>query len=406
MGKTKPYFCSVKKSVSIIGGGPAALILAALLDCKKFKVTVYEKNKTLGRKFLVAGKGGFNLTHSEPIAELIARYTPPHFLEKSLLDFDNDDFRKWINSIGIPTYIGSSKRVYPESGIKPITVLNAILDVLDKQGVAIQYQQTWTGWTSNDEIVFNGNKAIKSDYTIFAMGGGSWKVTGSDGFWLDLFERESIPIVPFQSSNCAYRVNWPEDFISEHEGSPLKNIAISCLNKRQKGEAVITRFGLEGNAIYALSPQIREELERLQKATIFLDMKPTLRYEDLLDKIKKSTFKKTSETLQKEVKLSLAHVGLLKKYLSKETYLNPELLAQNIKKLSIEITGSALLNDAISTTGGIQLNAVDENFQLNVKKSNYCIGEMLDWDAPTGGYLLQACFSMGMHLARHLNKVP
>ncbi|WP_338648344.1 TIGR03862 family flavoprotein [Flavobacterium sp. KS-LB2] len=395
----------MKKLVSIIGGGPAALILAALLDCQKFKVTIYEKNKTLGRKFLVAGKGGFNLTHSEPIAELIARYTPPHFLEKALLDFDNNDFRKWIDTIGIPTYIGSSKRVYPESGIKPITVLNAILDVLDKQGVAIQYQHTWKGWTSNHNIIFNTDTAIKSDYTIFAMGGGSWKVTGSDGTWLDLFERESIPIVPFQSSNCAYRVNWPEDFILEHEGSPLKNIAISCLNKRQKGEAVITRFGLEGNAIYALSPQIRKELENQQIATVFLDLKPTLRYDDLLQKIKKSTFKKTSETLQKEVKLSAAQIGLLKKYLSKETYLNPELLAQNIKKLSIEITGSALLNDAISTTGGIQLDVVDENFQLKNKKSNYCIGEMLDWDAPTGGYLLQACFSMGMHLARHLNSV-
>jgi uncharacterized flavoprotein (TIGR03862 family) len=396
----------VKKSVSIIGGGPTALILAALLDCEKFKVTIYEKNKTLGRKFLVAGKGGFNLTHSEPIGELIARYTPPHFLEKALLDFDNNDFRHWIDSIGIPTYIGSSKRVYPESGIKPITVLNAILNVLDKQGVAIQYQHTWKGWTNENEIIFNTYTTIKSDYTIFAMGGGSWKVTGSDGSWLDLFERESIPIVPFQSSNCAYRVDWPEDFILEHEGSPLKNIAISCLNKRQKGEAVITRFGLEGNAIYALSPQIREELENHQKATISLDLKPTLRFEDLLDKIRKSTFKKTSETLQKEVKLSPAQIGLLKKYLSKETYLNPELLAKNIKNLSVEITGTGILNDAISTTGGIQLSAVDENFQLKNKKSNYCIGEMLDWDAPTGGYLLQACFSMGMHLARHLNKVP
>ena len=395
----------MKKSVSIIGGGPAALILAALLDCEKFKVTVYEKNKTLGRKFLVAGKGGFNLTHSEPIAELIARYTPPHFLEKALLDFDNTDFRNWMDSIGIPTYIGSSNRVYPESGIKPITVLNAILDVLNKQGVTILYQHTWTGWTSNNNLVFNTETVIKSDYTIFALGGGSWKVTGSDGGWLDLFEKENVPIVPFQSSNCAYRVNWPEDFMEAFEGIPLKNIAISCLNKRQKGEAVITRFGLEGNAIYALSPQIREELDRQHQATLFLDLKPTSRYEDLLDKIRKSTFKKTSETLLKDVKLSLVQVGLLKKYLNKETYLNPELLAHHIKNLAILVTGSGLLNDAISTIGGLQLEAVDENFQLKNKKQQYCIGEMLDWDAPTGGYLLQACFSMGMHLARHLNSL-
>ncbi|MFV8325952.1 NAD(P)/FAD-dependent oxidoreductase [Flavobacterium sp. ZS1P14] len=395
----------MKKSVSIIGGGPAALLLAALLDCEKFKVTIYEKNKTLGRKFLVAGKGGFNLTHSEPVAELIARYTPSHFLQEALLDFDNQDFRKWINTIGIPTFIGSSKRVYPESGIKPIGVLNAILKVLHKQGVHIQYNYTWTGWISNDDPVFNTDTAIKSDYTIFALGGGSWKVTGSDGSWLDLFKTKDIAIVPFQSSNCAYRVNWPKDFIVEHEGSPLKNIAISCLNKSQKGEAVITRFGLEGNAIYALSPQIRKELDRQQKATIYLDLKPALSYDDLHQKIKKSSLKKTSEKLQKEIKLSTAQIGLLKKYLSKETYLNPELLAQNIKKLSIEITGCALLNDAISTTGGVQLDAVDKNFQLKKMKHHYCIGEMLDWDAPTGGYLLQACFSMGMHLARHLNSI-
>ena len=395
----------MKKSVSIIGGGPAALILAALLDYEKFDVTIYEKNKSLGRKFLVAGKGGFNLTHSEPITELIARYIPPHFLEKALLEFDNTDFRNWMNTIGIPTFIGSSKRVYPESGIKPITVLNAILEVLEKQGVAIQYQHTWMGWTSDNYLIFNTDTIIKSDYTIFAMGGGSWKVTGSDGSWLDLFERENVPIIPFQSSNCAYRVNWPEDFILEHEGTPLKNIAISCLKKRQKGEAVITRFGLEGNAIYALSPQIREELERKQQATVFLDMKPSWNHDDLLGKIRKSTFKKTSETLLKEVKLSPAQVGLLKKYLNKETYLNPELLAYHIKNLAIIVTGSGLINDAISTTGGLQLEAVDENFQLKNKKSNYCIGEMLDWDAPTGGYLLQACFSMGMHLARHLNSV-
>jgi uncharacterized flavoprotein (TIGR03862 family) len=396
----------VKKSVSIIGGGPAALLLAALLDCKKFKVTIYEKNKTLGRKFLVAGKGGFNLTHSEPIAELIARYTPSHFLQEALLDFDNRDFRNWIDTIGIPTYIGSSKRVYPESGIKPIAVLNAILDVLDKQGVAIQYKHTWTGWTGNDNLVFNTDLEVKSDYTIFALGGGSWKVTGSNGTWLDLFKTQGIDVIPFQASNCAYRVNWREDFILKQEGSPLKNIAISCLNKSQKGEAVITRFGLEGNAIYALSPQIREELESQQKATIFLDLKPALSYDDLHQKIKKSNLKKTSEILQKELKLSTAQIGLLKAYLSKETYLNPELLAQNIKKLSIEITGSALLNDAISTTGGVQLDAVDKNFQLKKIKNQYCIGEMLDWDAPTGGYLLQACFSMGMHLARHLNSIP
>lgn len=307
--------------------------------------------------------------------------------------------------MGIPTYIGSSKRVYPENGIKPIAVLNAILDVLNKRGVVIQYQHTWMGWNANNDLVFNSDKAVKSDHTIFAMGGGSWKVTGSDGSWLDLFKNQAIDVVPFKASNCAYAVNWNTDFIDTFEGTPLKNIAISCGDKSQKGEVVITRFGLEGNAIYAISPQIREELNTKPKATVFLDLKPTLSYDDLLQKIKKSNIKKTSEKLQKELKLNPAQIGLLKIYLSKETYLNSELLAQNIKKLPIEITAAALLDEAISTTGGIKLNALDENFQLKMMKNHYCIGEMIDLDAPTGGYLLQSCFSMGVYLARHLNAI-
>jgi uncharacterized flavoprotein (TIGR03862 family) len=396
----------VKKSVSIIGGGPAAFLLAAFLDPQKFNVSIYEKNKTLGRKFLVAGKGGFNLTHSEPIAQLIERYTPSHFIQEALLDFDNHDFQKWIDLMGVPTYIGSSKRVYPESGIKPIAVLNAILDVLNKRGVAIHYQYNWTGWDAKHDIVFNADSVVKSDYTIFAIGGGSWKVTGSDGTWLGLFKKQGVDVVSFKASNCAYRVNWELDFIDKHEGNPLKNIAISCGGKTQKGELVITRFGLEGNAIYAISPQIREELEKNQTATVFLDLKPTLSYADLLEKIKKSNLKKTSEKLQKELKLNPAQIGLLKTYLSKEIYLNTEVLAQNIKKLPIEITGSALLDEAISTTGGIKLSSLDENFQLKIMNNHYCIGEMLDLDAPTGGYLLQSCFSMGVYLARHLNSLP
>lgn len=308
--------------------------------------------------------------------------------------------------MGIPTYIGTSKRVYPESGIKPIEVLNAILDVLNKRSVAIQYQHTWTGWNTNQDLVFNTDIEVKSDYTIFALGGGSWKVTGSDGTWLGLFKKRGIDVVPFKASNCAYGVNWRDDFINLYEGNPLKNIAISCGDKTQKGEVVITRFGLEGNAIYAISPQIRKELNAKQRATIFLDLKPTLSYNDLLQKIQKSSLKKTSEKLQKELKMSPAQIGLLKTYLSKETYLNSELLAQNIKHLRIEITGSALLDEAISTTGGIQLNALDENFELKMMKNNYCIGEMIDLDAPTGGYLLQSCFSMGVFLARHMNVIP
>lgn len=396
-------FIIMKKSVSIIGGGSAALFLAAFLNSKKFEVTIYEKNKSLGRKFLVAGDGGFNFTHSEPVAQLVKRYTPSDFLQKAILNFDNDNLRNWLNDIGIPTFVGTSNRVYPVKGIKPIEVLNAIVDLLSKQGVQIEYEHTWTGWNKDNHLVFNGETEVKSDYTVFALGGGSWKVTGSDGTWLDIFKNHGSDVSPFQPSNCAYKIDWPEKFISKHEGNPLKNIAASCLDNSQKGEVVITRSGLEGNAIYALSPQIRDGLNGKQTTSVFVDLKPVFTADELLQKIKKSTLKNTTDILRVALNLSPAQIGLLKAYTSKETFLNVELLAASIKKLEIEIIGSAQLDEAISTTGGLSLKAVDKSFQLKKRKNTYCIGEMLDWDAPTGGYLLQACFSMGAELARHLN---
>ncbi|MFC2176421.1 NAD(P)/FAD-dependent oxidoreductase [Bacteroidota bacterium] len=391
-----------KKSISIIGGGPAALMLAAWLNNEQFNVSIYEQNKSLGRKFLVAGKGGFNLTHAEPIAQLIQRYTPPSFLQQALRNFDNNDLQNWLKEIGIPTFVGTSKRVYPVKGIKPIEVLNAIVKVLSNRGVKIQYEHTWKGWNNNN-LVFNNDTEIASDITVFALGGGSWKVTGSDGTWLDLFHNHNINVVPFQASNCAYKVNWPAPFIAKHEGNPLKNISASCGNKTQKGELVITQFGLEGNAIYALSPQIREALNAKQQAIVFLDIKPALTAEEVLLKIKKSTLKNTTDILRTALNLSPAQIGLLKTYTTKETFLNLELLTASIKQLPIEVTASAPIDQAISTTGGLSLDEVDEWFQLKKRPQQYCIGEMLDWDAPTGGYLLQACFSIGVHLAHHLN---
>lgn len=394
----------MKKSVSIIGGGPASFLLAAFLDPTKFDVSIYEKNKSLGRKFLVAGKGGFNLTHSEPIAQLTERYSPPHFLKESLIDFDNIDFRNWLNSIGIPTFIGSSKRVYPERGIKPIAVLNAIQNTLVKQGVKIKKEYTWRGWKDNNILLFNNDLEIKTDLTVFSLGGGSWKVTGSDGSWLNTFKEQGIKTKTFEASNCAYGVNWQKDFINKNEGVPLKNIAITCSNKIQKGEVVITRFGIEGNAIYALSPHIRKELKANKKAIINIDFKPNTSLEDLTGKIEKSTLRTPTEILRKAIKLNEAQIDLIKTYVSKEDFLNPKLLSENIKNLKIEITKASVIDEAISTVGGIDLNAIDNHFQLKALKNNYCIGEMLDWDAPTGGYLLQACASMGVHLAKHLNE--
>lgn len=394
----------MKKKISIIGGGPSSLLLAAFLDIEKFDITIYEKNKTLGRKFLVAGKGGFNLTHSESISELIERYTPSNFLKKSLFSFTNDDFRQWLSEIGIPTFIGSSKRVYPEENIKPITVLNTILNHLKKRGINFKYEHVFSGWNAQNDLIINNN-IITSDYTVFSLGGGSWKITGSDGGWLKTFEEKGVNTIPFQASNCAFKINWNSKFIEENGGIPLKNITISCAEKQQKGEAIITSFGLEGNAIYALSPQIREQLKAHKKAQIHIDFKPIFTLENVRSKIENSSFKNTTQILKKELKLSAAQISLLKITLSKEAYLNIEILSKNIKKFTLEITDLSVLDEAISTIGGIALNAVDTNYQLHKIPKQFCIGEMLNWDAPTGGYLLQACASTGVFLAKYFNEI-
>ncbi|APG65000.1 DNA-binding protein [Tenacibaculum todarodis] len=394
----------MKKSVSIIGGGPSAFLLASFLDEAKFTVTIYEKNKTAGRKFLVAGKGGFNLTHSEDISTFIKRYTPSNFLKKALLNFTNVDFRNWLAEIGIPTFIGSSKRVYPKEGIKPIEVLTTILNHLKSKNVTIKYEHIFSGWNSDNNPIIN-NAAVISDYTVFSLGGGSWKVTGSDGSWLNTFKEKGIKTIPFEASNCAYKIDWKSGFIQQNEGKPLKNIAVSCEDKTQKGEAVITKFGLEGNAIYGLSPQIREALNQHKKATIYIDLKPALSLENVLSKMMSSNQKNTTQILKKELKLSSSQIDLLKTNLSKETYLNNSSLAENIKNFPLEIIGFSPIDEAISTVGGIDLKAVNENFEINNLPNQFCIGEMLNWDAPTGGYLLQFCVSSGVYLADYLNKI-
>ena len=394
----------MKKTISIIGGGPSSLLLAAFLNTEKFDITIYEKNKTVGRKFLVAGKGGFNLSHSEPISELTKRYTPNDFLKNSLLHFTNEDFKNWLNTLEIPTYIGSSKRVYPKEGIKPITVLNTILKHLKQKGIIFKKEHTFSGWDSKNNLIIN-NKIISTDYSVFSLGGGSWKITGSDGSWQETFQKKGIKTIPFEASNCAFKIDWKLDFVKKNNGNPLKNITVSCAGKTQKGEAVITNFGLEGNAIYGLSPQIRAQLKSKKIASICIDFKPTLTLETVISKILNSNFKNTTQVLKKELKLSSSQIDLLKTYLPKESYLNRRLLAENVKEFSLEVTDVSPLDEAISTVGGIDLNAVDTHFQLHALPNQFCIGEMLNWDAPTGGYLIQACASNGVFLSNYLNKI-
>lgn len=396
----------MRKKVSIIGGGSAALMLAASLDDKLFKVCIFERNYALGRKFLVAGDGGFNLTHSEELDLFIKRYTPASFFENALQRFSNNNLRKWLNNLGIETYVGTSKRVFPVKGIKPIDVLNAFINELKKKNVTIKTQYKWCGWTHNNKLLFKykDEEIIEeSDITIFALGGASWKKTGSDGGWTNYFSEKGIQLVPFQASNCAYKIKWDKTFIENNSGKSLKNICISCGDTHKKGEVVLTIFGLEGGAIYALSPEIRKQLNEKGVAFIFIDLKPLQTVEEIKSKLSVNTNRSVSEKLKNELHLAPQQIALLKTVLSKEEYINLAMLAAKIKQLPLTITSAGPLDEAISTVGGISLEEVDETFQLKRLTNNYVIGEMLDWDAPTGGYLLQACFSMGHYLAETLN---
>lgn len=393
----------MKKKVAIIGGGSAGLFLAAFLNSDIYDITIFEKKSSLGRKFLVAGNGGFNLTHSEELSSFKSRYTPSLFLDNALDDFSNTDLRTWLSSIGIPTFVGSSGRVFPEKGIKPIEVLKRIEAYLIDKNVSFEFNKTFTGWNEENSLEFNSEEIVKSDYTVFALGGSSWKVTGSDGSWLPIFKEKGIDTVPFRASNCAYEIKWDEEFIQKYEGEPLKNISISFKNKTQKGEAVITKFGIEGNAIYGLSPAIQTTLASNNEALVYVDFKPTTNLSDLIEKIRHSNSNTTS-TLKNKIRLPKLVVELIKTRLSKEEFLDIHVLAKFIKQFPLIITDSAPIDEAISTSGGISLNAVDSNYELKKLNNNFCIGEMLDWNAPTGGYLVQACASTGVYVAHQLNR--
>ena len=395
-----------KQNITIIGGGPASLMLACSLDASKFNISIYEKNAALGRKFLVAGKGGFNLTHSENLEQFIERYYPKQFIEPFLKHFSNTDFRNWLKQIGIETYVGTSKRVFPVKGIKPIEVLNAIENVLIKNSVSIYYNHEWKGW-SNEQLIFqisnNQTSYVTTDIVVFALGGASWKVTGSAGDWTSYFEEKGIQNKPFYPSNCTYKINWNPEFVKQISGQALKNCEFSCGDMHKKGEVVLTDFGIEGSGIYGLSKEIREQLILDKKAELVIDFKPELPLQEIQNRFENRGKFSIKDVLEKKINLSAVQIQLLRHQTSKDEYNQPETISQLIKKFPLILTDFAPIDDAISTVGGIALEEVNENLELKKLPNHYCMGEMLDWDAPTGGYLLQACFSMGKFVADKLN---
>ncbi len=395
----------MKKTIAIFGGGPASLAMASFIDTGLFDVTIYEQNKTCGRKFLVAGKGGFNLTFSESMDQLKKRYTPSSFLDDALNKFTNEDLRTWLSNLGIDTFVGSSNRVFPIKGIKPIEVLHAILKHIESRGVKIEFRKQWNGWSEAGLPLVNDDIEIDADYYVFAFGGASWKITGSTGTWASHFKTRGIQINDFEPSNCAFGVDWSEAFLASAEGRPLKNIAVRCDSKSKKGELVITRFGLEGNAIYALSECIRKQFKEGGKAQVSIDFKPMFTTDDIKMKLQKSKSKNSTAFLKRDLNLSSVQVQLIKHLTTKDEFLNKERLVELIKGLPITLAGMAPIDEAISSVGGVRRGELTDVFELKKIRDSFCIGEMVDWDAPTGGYLLQGCMSMGVYLAGRLNEL-
>lgn len=398
----------MKKSVVVIGGGPAAMKLATGLDSEIFDITIYEKNSAIGRKFLVAGKGGFNLTNSENLEAFVERYHPNNFIKEAIMNFTNTDLQTWFSDIGIETYIGTSKRVFPAKGTKPVQVLEAILAQLEKNKVKIITRHKWNGFADDNSLIFETKSGIihrKSDIVVFALGGASWRITGSDGSWLSYFINKGIACNPFEASNCGYRTEWPESITESLAGKPIKNCKFKCGGVFHNGEAVITVDGIEGSGVYSLGPEVRAQLANKNIAELYIDFKPQNTLEEIEEKLSRRKSNTITRFLEEGLNLGVAKTKLLKAFCSKEEFVNTYVLARKIKNFEVKIIGLAPIDEAISTVGGIALKEVDANYQLKSMPNHYVIGEMLDWDAPTGGYLLQACFSMGNNLAHHLNRI-
>lgn len=388
------------KNIIIVGGGPAGMMAAIELS-KMHNVSLYEKGKTLGRKFLVAGKGGFNLTNNLTGKDLYSKYTPNELFSNILKSFDSKDTASWLEELGIPTYVGSSGRIFPKKGIKPIEVLNTLKQRMIKQRVSIYLEHEMIDFNNNCISFKNKTSTVskKHDSCILALGGSSWSVTGSDGLWTHLMQKNSIKTSIFKPSNCGILIDYHNKPIAQYAGTPLKNIRITVKDKVVKGEAIISSYGLEGNAIYPLASTI-EDLLKKGKTTISIDLKPFNSEKELISKLTSTIQPKNYGYV---FKLNKAQIALLKSFTDKATYLNPIRFVKSLKKVDVPIIGLRPIEEAISTTGGISLEELNANLSLKKIPNIYIAGEMFDWDTITGGFLLQGCFATGYFVAKNIN---
>lgn len=385
-----------KGPIIIIGAGPAGLMAAQQLATDGHQVHLYEKNKAAARKFLVAGHGGFNLTHSEAIDTFVEKYDT-HEIRNIVRAFDNGHTVKWLLSIGTPTYIGSSGKIFPAKNIKPIQVLQAWLTHLAKLGVHIHYEHTLLDFDTHTVTLSHDNTVVNKSYhkLILALGGGSWAKTGSDAGWVPMLIDKKIHITPLQASNSGY--NTVDDF-SDLEGQVLKNIQLSFKDTKKLGEIVFTKYGVEGSPLYYLNRFTRTQDFPLY---LFIDLKPSMAVEAIIKQLQATG--NISWLLKNSLKLSTTAIALLKR-LDRQTFLSPNSLARSIKNYPIQVCALRPIDEVISTAGGVAFTSLNTDLALHQFPNVYCVGEMIDWEAPTGGYLLQACFSTGMWVAKAISR--
>ena len=385
--------------VAVIGGGPAGLMAAEVLAQAGVHVVVYDAMPSVGRKFLMAGKGGMNITHAEAYADFVTRYgTRRDQIEPLLRTFSPDALRDWIHGLGIATFVGTSKRVFP-ADMKAAPLLRVWLHRLRANGVQFHVRHRWCGWDEHGALRFttpDGEHTVRADAVILALGGGSWPQLGSDGAWVSLLAHRGAQIAPLRPSNCGFDIAWSDHFRQRFVGEPLKSIAATFGDVRKQGECVITEHGIEGGLIYALSPALRDEIEHKGSATLQLDLLPDWSLQRVQDEVLHPRGARSlSSHLQSRLGLKGVKANLLREVLSAEQMNDATLLAATIKSLPLRLNAARPLSEAISSAGGVTFAALDKNLMLIKSPGIFCAGEMLDWEAPTGGYLLTACFASG-----------
>ncbi len=395
--------------VAVIGGGPAGLMAAQLLAEGGAQVDLYDGMPSVGRKFLLAGRGGMNITHAEPYEQFVMRYGSSSAALRPMLDaFGPQAVRDWVHGLGLETFIGSSGRVFP-TDMKAAPLLRAWLHRLRESGVQFHMRHRWLGWRDAGLLLQapDGEFVIQADAVLLALGGASWARLGSDGAWLPLLARQGVAVAPLQAANCGFDVDWSAHFSSRHGGDPLTTVAISSHAAdgqlvRRQGQFVVTAGGVEGSLIYALSAALREQINAHGHTTIYLDLLPDLSAQRVADEVARPRGARSlASHLQSRLGLKGVKAGLLRECLSKDEYADPQLLAQAIKHLPVRLLRPRPIDEAISSAGGVCWDAL-EGCMLRAMPGVFVAGEMVDWEAPTGGYLLTACLASGQAAARDM----